>query len=266
MFKICFLDSITSKWRGQRSGAPQPQQHKLGDLAGDLMSSSLTSSLSSSLFSSLPSSSLLASKRGEAERFTELPSWCLRQSGVAGVEFTFLWAFPMWIFKPFSDLKVPSHWSHLNAFSGVWAFCFFFRNSSLLLASRLRVDGVFFFFGDARTSFPIENVRKIINPSPIDQSRLQWDYKRMSNPATIHWIGNQILGTCVFFNPDRIGPIIWQSTKNVAIRLQFQINPNLTAHRQVLGLESRACPYPCSRGLRNPTGRPQSPKGPFSES
>ena len=70
-------------------------------------------------------------------------------------------------------------------------------------------------------AFPIENVRKIINPSPIDQSRLQWDYKRMSNPATIHWIGNQILGTCFFFNPDRIGPIIWQSTKNVAIRLEF---------------------------------------------
>ena len=91
-----------------------------------------------------------------------------------------------------------------------------------------------------RPAFPIENVRKIINPSPIDQSRLQWDYKRMSNPATIHWIGNQILGTCFFFNPDRIGPIIWQSTKNVAIRLQFQINPNLTAHRQVLGLESIA--------------------------
>ena len=49
-----------------------------------------------------------------------------------------------------------------------------------------------------RPAFPIENVRKIINPSPIDQSRLQWDYKRMSNPATIHWIGNQILGTCFF--------------------------------------------------------------------
>ena len=72
-----------------------------------------------------------------------------------------------------------------------------------------------------RPAFPIENVRKIINPSPIDQSRLQCDFKRMSNPAIIHWIGNQILGTCFFFNPDRIGPIIWQSTKNVAIRLQF---------------------------------------------
>ena len=117
-----------------------------------------------------------------------------------------------------------------------------------------------------RPAFPIENVRKIINPSPIDQSRLQWDYKRISDPATIHWIWNQILGTRFFFNPDRIGLIIWQSTKNVAIRLQFQINPNLTAHRQVLGLESRAGSYPCSRGLHNPTGRPQSPKTPFSES
>ena len=106
-----------------------------------------------------------------------------------------------------------------------------------------------------RTAFPIENVRKIINPSPIDQSKLQWDYKRISDPATIHWIWNQILGTRFFFNPDRIGLIIWQSTKNVAIRLQFQINPNLTAHRQVLGLESRAGSYPCSRGLYNPKGQ-----------
>ena len=56
--------------------------------------------------------------------------------------------------------------------------------------------------------YPIENVRNIINPSQIDQSRLQCDYKRMSNPVIIHWIGNQILGTCFFFNPDRIGSII----------------------------------------------------------
>ena len=59
-----------------------------------------------------------------------------------------------------------------------------------------------------RLAFPIENVRNIINPSSIDQSRLQCDYKRMSNPATIHWIGSQILGTCFCFNPDRIVPII----------------------------------------------------------
>ena len=72
-----------------------------------------------------------------------------------------------------------------------------------------------------RPAFPIENVRKIINPSPINQSRLQCDYKRMSNPATIQWIGNQISGTWFFFNPERIGPIIWQSTKKVAIWLQF---------------------------------------------
>ena len=41
-----------------------------------------------------------------------------------------------------------------------FGFCFFFRNSSLLLASRLRVDGVFFFFGDARTSFPLVSTEK----------------------------------------------------------------------------------------------------------
>ena len=45
---------------------------------------------------------------------------------------------------------------------------------------------------------PIENVRKTINLSQIDQSQLQCDWKRMSNPATIHWIGNQIFRTCFF--------------------------------------------------------------------
>ena len=65
-----------------------------------------------------------------------------------------------------------------------------------------------FIRSDFCSTFPIENVRNIINPSPIDQSRLQCDFKRMSNPAIIHWIGNQILGTCFCFNPDRIGPII----------------------------------------------------------
>ena len=106
-------------------------------------------------------SSLLVSKRGEAERLTELPGCCLRQSGVAGVEFRFLWDFPTWIFKPFSDLKVLSHWSHLNAFSAVGALSFFLRSSSLLLASRLRVDGVFFFFfWDAKTSFSLVSTEK----------------------------------------------------------------------------------------------------------
>ena len=105
-------------------------------------------------------SSLLVSKRGEAERLTELPGCCLRQSGVAGVEFRFLWDFPTWIFKPFSDLKVLSHWSHLKAFSTVGALSFFLRSSSLLLASRLRVDGVFFFFWGVETSFPLVSTEK----------------------------------------------------------------------------------------------------------
>ena len=38
---------------------------------------------------------------------------------------------------------------------------------------------------------------------------------------------------------------------------------NLTAHRQVLGLESRAGSYPCSRVLCNPTGRPQRERATF---
>ena len=41
---------------------------------------------------------------------------CLGRSGVAWIEFTFLWDLPTWIFKPFSELKLLSHWSHLNAF------------------------------------------------------------------------------------------------------------------------------------------------------
>ena len=37
---------------------------------------------------------------------------------------------------------------------------FFFRNSSLLLASRLRVEGVFFFLWVAKTSFPLVSTEK----------------------------------------------------------------------------------------------------------
>ena len=158
---------------------------------------------------------------------------------------------------------------YLQEFYPIWdsvSFHFCLREASLESWPRPRESLLYFSLPRLAVLFPIENVRNIINPSQIDQSRLQCDYKRMSNPATIPSIGNQILGTCFCFNPDRIGPIIWQSTKNVAIRLQFQINPNLTAHRQVLGLESRAGSYPCSRDLYNPTGRPQSPKGPVSES
>ena len=109
-------------------------------------------------------SSLLVSKRGAADRLTELFVCCLRQSGVAGVESTFLWDFPMWIFKPFSDLKLLSQWSHLKVFSEVGAMSFFLRSSSLLLASRLRVDGVFFFFWGIEASFPLVSTVQI-NPS-----------------------------------------------------------------------------------------------------
>ena len=37
---------------------------------------------------------------------------------------------------------------------------FFLRSSSLLLASRLRVDGVFFFFWGIETSFPLVSTEK----------------------------------------------------------------------------------------------------------
>ena len=62
-------------------------------------------------------SSLLVSKRGEIERLTELLDCCLKRSGVAKVESTFLCVLPMWIFKPFSDLKLFSHWAHWKTFS-----------------------------------------------------------------------------------------------------------------------------------------------------
>ena len=48
----------------------------------------------------------------------------------------------------------------MKAFSAVGALSFFRRNSSLLLASRLRVDGVFFFFWSVETSFPLVSTEK----------------------------------------------------------------------------------------------------------
>ena len=62
-------------------------------------------------------SSLEVFKRGEAERLSELLSWFLATSGVARSESTLLCVFPTCIFKPFSDLKSLSHWSHLNSFA-----------------------------------------------------------------------------------------------------------------------------------------------------
>ena len=108
-------------------------------------------------------SSLEVFNRGEAERLSELLSWFLATSGVARSESTLLCVFPTCIFKPFSDLKSLSHWSHLNsfAFTGRATFSgvnfsvedslsggprFFARNSALLLAFLLRVDGLFLFF------------------------------------------------------------------------------------------------------------------------
>ena len=68
--------------------------------------------------------------------------------------------FPLWIFKPFTVLKLASHWSHSKAshgFIGCWLDSkpvttaedcevdFFARKSSLRLAFLLRVDGLFLF-------------------------------------------------------------------------------------------------------------------------
>ena len=104
-------------------------------------------------------SSLLVSKRGEAESSSEFLGCCLRRSGVAGL--TFLCDFPTWIFKPFSDLKMLPHWSHLTTFSSrVLSSSFFFTNSFLLLASLFKVDGVFFFALEAIASFPLVSREK----------------------------------------------------------------------------------------------------------
>ena len=104
-------------------------------------------------------SSLLVSKRGEAERLTEFLDCCLGHSGVAKVKSTFLCVLPMWIFKPFSDLKLFSHWSHWKTISSSRSVsfstegslsgggpCFLARNSALFLAFLLWVDGLFLFF------------------------------------------------------------------------------------------------------------------------
>ena len=80
----------------------------------------------------------------------------------------------MWIFKPFSDLKIFSHRSHLKAFSSttlstasftetcslcvesiVEVSSFFFRNSALLLAFLLKAEGVFFFALEAKATSPL---------------------------------------------------------------------------------------------------------------
>ena len=126
-------------------------------------------------------SSLLVSKRGEAERLTELLGCCLGHSGVAKSESTFLCVLPMWIFRPFSDLKLFSHWSHLKtfsssgsaSFSGVVSIkegslsgggpCFLDRNSALLLEFLLLVDGLFLFFDKVDEPSPLvskENVKE----------------------------------------------------------------------------------------------------------
>ena len=86
-----------------------------------------------SSFSS-PASSLLASKKGEDLMSAVLPGCCLRRSGGGGVKIT-LWALPMWIFRPFSDLKSFPHCSHLKAFTSTT-----YRDLLQLLPQKLRVE------------------------------------------------------------------------------------------------------------------------------
>ena len=78
------------------------------------------------------------------------------------VEEASLWDFPLWIFKPFSVLKLDSQWSHWKASSCVTVFWldskpveeaasywdFFIKNSCLRLAFLLRADGLFLLLAD----------------------------------------------------------------------------------------------------------------------
>ena len=55
-------------------------------------------------------------------------------------------ALPLWIFKPFSDLKDFPHSSHLKASSSGKGSVFLFRNSSFLLWFLLNLEGLGLFF------------------------------------------------------------------------------------------------------------------------
>ena len=88
-------------------------------------------------------SSLVVSKRGEAERLTE-PSVCFLK--------TSLCALPLWIFRTFAVLNLESHCSQGNASRWFWLVSkpvttvdFLARKSSLRLAFLFRVDVLFFF-------------------------------------------------------------------------------------------------------------------------
>ena len=113
MFNICFLDSITSKWRGQRSGAPQPQQQIMG-ASGTSSASESSSSLQrwvgdmsiSQLWQDSIRFSFLVGL-GETRR----DCWVDAFLNFSGVD-TSLCDFPLWIFRPFSDLDLKSHSSH----------------------------------------------------------------------------------------------------------------------------------------------------------
>ena len=99
---------------------------------------------------------ILVSRIGEMTRGFKT-SWTASLSFSAGGS-EVLCALPMWIFRPFSDLKSLSHWLHLKVFftwldGSVSVECsfssasfFLFKWSSFLFKFLLRVDGLFFFF------------------------------------------------------------------------------------------------------------------------
>ena len=99
-----------------------------------------------------------------------------------------LWDLPLWIFKPFSVLKLDSQWSHGKASSCVTIFSeafwldskpvveaagwdFFIRNSCLRLAFLLRADGLFLLLADM-VSLPSLESKEKEKVEPMERENL----------------------------------------------------------------------------------------------
>ena len=129
----------SSSSSGQRDKVLERAEIK-GDTSSSFFSSTFCScSCNSSLQSPLVGDIIREKSRGES------PEGLLIFSGEGRV-LTFLCAFPLWIFKPFSDLKEFPHSSHLKASFSDEGVVFLLGNSSFLLWFLLNLEGLSFFF------------------------------------------------------------------------------------------------------------------------
>ena len=115
----------------------------------------------------------------------------LKVSGFSPSEL--LWLFPLWIFRPFSELKIFSHWSHFieleNSTGGSFSFsedalsdskavAFLFRNSSLLRLFLRLADGLSFFttftsaFLGSKEASSCLVFREMVKLEPTDREKL----------------------------------------------------------------------------------------------